>query len=165
MLWVPKRTVSMRRFFWAPKTNVIMMGWIIFKFIYKYFACLYLWWFVCFNTLCPSQQFFSHVGTGLPGLNHYKAEDKVSCSRTQCSASGEARTCNPSIWSQALYHWVTVLLYKRCQIAIFQLSLRFQTKFQSSVSSLFSTLCISPTVSVLKFWTLFSFYFHIKCCF
>ena len=29
---------------------------------------------------------------------------KVSCSRTQCSASGEARTRNLSISSQALYH-------------------------------------------------------------
>ena len=28
----------------------------------------------------------------------------MSCSRTQCSASGEARTRNPSISSQALYH-------------------------------------------------------------
>ena len=28
----------------------------------------------------------------------------VSCSRTQCSASGEARTRNPSISGQALYH-------------------------------------------------------------
>ena len=24
--------------------------------------------FVCFDSLCPSQQFFSHVGTGLPGF-------------------------------------------------------------------------------------------------
>ena len=28
----------------------------------------------------------------------------MSCSRTQRSASGEARTCNPSISGQALYH-------------------------------------------------------------
>ena len=27
--------------------------------------------FVSFDSLLPSQQFFSHVGTGLPGLNHY----------------------------------------------------------------------------------------------
>ena len=31
----------------------------------------------------------------------------MSCSRTQCSAAGEARTSNPSISSQALYHWAT----------------------------------------------------------
>ena len=36
--------------------------------------------------------------------NDFKAEDKVSCSRTQCSASSEARTCSPSNPSQALYH-------------------------------------------------------------
>ena len=27
--------------------------------------------FVCVDSLCPSQQFFSHVGMGLPGLNQY----------------------------------------------------------------------------------------------
>ena len=43
------------------------------------------------NTLCPSQSFFSHVGM-FTGLNQYKAEGKVLCSRTQHSASGEART-------------------------------------------------------------------------
>ena len=43
-------------------------------------------------TLPPSQQFFSHVGmfSCLPGLNQYKAEDKVSSSRTQHSASVES---------------------------------------------------------------------------
>ena len=32
--------------------------------------------FVCFDSLLPSQQLFSHVGTGLPGLNQYSAADK-----------------------------------------------------------------------------------------
>ena len=50
---------------------------------------------VCFDSLRPSQHFFSHVGKGLPGLNQYEAVDKVSCSRTQCSASGEAQTNIP----------------------------------------------------------------------
>ena len=27
--------------------------------------------FVCFDSLHPSKQFFSHVGMGLPGLNQY----------------------------------------------------------------------------------------------
>ena len=35
--------------------------------------------FCSFDSLSCSQQFFSHVGTGLPGLN--QAADKVSCSR------------------------------------------------------------------------------------
>ena len=43
----------------------------------------------CFYSLLPSQQFFSHIRTGLPGLNQYYAEDKVSSSRTQCSAFGD----------------------------------------------------------------------------
>ena len=50
-----------------------------------------------FDSLHPSQQFFSHVGMGLHDLNQYQAEDKVSCSRTQRSASGDAQTHNPSI--------------------------------------------------------------------
>ena len=49
-----------------------------------------------FDSLHPSQQFFSHAGTGLPGLNQYLAQDKVFCSRTQRSASGEAGTRNSS---------------------------------------------------------------------
>ena len=33
--------------------------------------------FVCFDYLRPSQQLFSHVRTGLPGLNEYEAEYNV----------------------------------------------------------------------------------------
>ena len=40
---------------------------------------------VGFDSLCPSQQFFSYVGTGLPGLNQYKVRINFSCSRTQRS--------------------------------------------------------------------------------
>ena len=36
---------------------------------------------VFFNSLHLSQQFFSHVWTGIPGFNQYLAEDKVSCSK------------------------------------------------------------------------------------
>ena len=35
--------------------------------------------FVCSDCLRPSQQSFSHIGTDLPVLNQYKAEDKVAC--------------------------------------------------------------------------------------
>ena len=56
------------------------------------------------------QQFFSYVGTGLPGLNQYQAKINVSCSRTQHSDAGEAWTRSLSASSQALYHWATVLL-------------------------------------------------------
>ena len=61
--------------------------------------------FVWFDSLCSSQHSFSHVGTNLPGLNQYQAEDIVSWSRKQHSVPDEARTCNPS--SQVLYHWAT----------------------------------------------------------
>ena len=33
------------------------------------FVCLFVW----LDSLCPSQQFFSYVGMGLPGLNQYIA--------------------------------------------------------------------------------------------
>ena len=53
---------------------------------------------VQFDSLCPSQNNFSHVGMGLPGLNQYLGVDKVSCSRTHSdSASEETGTSNPSI--------------------------------------------------------------------
>ena len=55
--------------------------------------------FVSFDSLQPSQQFFSYVGMGLPGLNQYYKQGiiHVFCSRGQHSAAGEARTAN--LWS------------------------------------------------------------------
>ena len=41
----------------------------------------------CFEFLHPSQQIFSHNEMSLPGLNQYLVGDKVSCSRTKCSAA------------------------------------------------------------------------------
>ena len=61
------------------------------------------------DSLCPSQQFFSYVWTGLPGLNQYLAKINMSFSRTQHSDTGEAWTHNPSVLSQALHHWATAL--------------------------------------------------------
>ena len=51
-----------------------------------------IWQFVCVGALHRSQQSFSHVKmiSCLPGLNQYEAEDKMSFSRTQHSASGES---------------------------------------------------------------------------
>ena len=46
--------------------------------------------FMSQSTIC------SHVGI-FPGLNQYKAEDKVSCSKTQYSAPGESQTSDTSI--------------------------------------------------------------------
>ena len=59
----------------------------------------------CFDSLCLSQQFFSHAGMGLTRLYKYQAVDKVSCSRTHHSdsAGGEAQTSNPLIPSLTLY--------------------------------------------------------------
>ena len=42
------------------------------KDFYKFFKKI-----VCFDSLHPSQQFFSHVGSGLPRLNQYLTVDKV----------------------------------------------------------------------------------------
>ena len=41
------------------------------------------------STTIPLCSLYIPVNTGLPGLNQYQAEDKVSCSRTQPSASCE----------------------------------------------------------------------------
>ena len=44
MLWVLKRTVSMRLFFWAPKTYVKIDGYEkIYNFTLKFFVYLNLW--------------------------------------------------------------------------------------------------------------------------
>ena len=44
MLWVLKRNISMRRFFWAPKTHVKTDGKDnIYKFTLKFFVYLNLW--------------------------------------------------------------------------------------------------------------------------
>ena len=51
--------------------------------------------FVWFESLRPSQQFFSYVGTGLPRLNPYLARINVSYSRTQCSIAGEIKPATP----------------------------------------------------------------------
>ena len=64
--------------------------------------------FVWFDSLRPSQQVCSYIGTGLPGSNQYLARINVFCSRTQHSNAGEAQTCGPSVSNQALHHWVTV---------------------------------------------------------
>ena len=42
--------------------------------------------------------------SGIFGLNQSYAADKVSCSRSQLSASGESRTSDLSISSLTLYH-------------------------------------------------------------
>ena len=73
---------------------------------------------VWFDSLHPSQQFFSYIRTGLPVLNQYQTRINVSCSRTQCSDAGEAQTSNPSVLSQAPYHWATSLFQKQCQYTI-----------------------------------------------
>ena len=58
-------------------------------------ASVRLFLFVWFCSLLPSQQFFSYVETGFPGMNQYQARINVSCLRTQQSDAVEARTRNP----------------------------------------------------------------------
>ena len=58
---------------------------------------------VCVDSLCPSQQFRNFavmsIISCLPGSSQYKAEDNVSCSRTQLSASSQSLTSDPSTTS------------------------------------------------------------------
>ena len=65
---------------------------------------LFLIWF-----FTSHQQSFSYVGTGLPGLNQYYARINVSCSRTTTQWCRWGTTRDPSVSSQALYHWATAL--------------------------------------------------------
>ena len=54
--------------------------------MFVFFVCFFVVFFL-FDYLRPSQQSFSYVETGLPGLNQYLARINVSCSRTQgCDA-------------------------------------------------------------------------------
>ena len=55
--------------------------------------------FCLFDSLRPSQQSFSYVGTSLPGLNQYYARINVSCSMTRRSDAGEARNRGPLVSS------------------------------------------------------------------
>ena len=73
--------------------------------IFFLFVCLFVW----VKDLCPSQQFFSHIGTFSwiePVLSN---EDEVSCSRTQYYTTGEIQTQDLAIKSLALYQ-----LSQRC---------------------------------------------------
>ena len=83
-------------------------------FIFGTFMLLFVCLFVCLIAFFASNQnFFSYVGTStkVPGLNQYKARINVSCSRTQRSDAGEARTCGVSFSNQALYQSHCAPLY------------------------------------------------------
>ena len=80
--------------------------------------------FVWFDSLHPSQHFFTYVGKGLPGFNHYKARINVSYSRTQSSDAGEARTKK----KQQLYLQLSTLSLSHCTpILIFLAQLLVKT--------------------------------------
>ena len=53
------------------------------------------------DTLRPSQEIFSHVGM-FPGLNQYRIEHNMSCTRAQHGASRETQTNDPFIASRSL---------------------------------------------------------------
>ena len=67
--------------------------------------------YVYFDSIHPSQQ--SLVMWGRVFLVWTSTKQRIRClaqGNNAVSAAGEARTHNPSISSQALYHWVTALL-------------------------------------------------------
>ena len=57
------------------------------------------------------QQSFSYKGMGLPGLNQYICTKLglIFLLKDTTQWCSEAWTCGPSVSSQALYHWATVL--------------------------------------------------------
>ena len=71
---------------------------------------IWLFCLIWYESLHPSRQFFSYVGTGLPRLNQYQARINVTCSSIQHSDAGEALTRGPSVSSQALYYWASFYL-------------------------------------------------------
>ena len=81
---------------------------------------------------------------GLPELNQYLARINVSCSRTQHSDAGDARTHGPSVKSQALYHWATAFPYH---------SITDKTKILMTIGSLRKAKSIAECWSILQyFW-------------
>ena len=66
-----------------PMRSLIIV-WLLVKFVSTLWLC-----FVWFDSLRPSQQLFSYVGTGLSELNQYKAKINVSCPSTQRSDAGD----------------------------------------------------------------------------
>ena len=60
----------------------------------------------------------------------------MSCSRTQCSDSGEALTRGPSVSSQALFHWATALPAVTWD---FQQSLRWYVRSERSLVRAFDS--------------------------
>ena len=90
-----------------------------------------------FDLIMSQSTFFSHVGIGLPGLNQY-LDDKVSCSRTQCSASGETRTHNPLIKSQALYHLAGKLM--RVFLVLYMKAEKFAQKQMFSIQCFYGVI-------------------------
>ena len=73
------------------------------------------------DSLRPSQQSFSYVGTGLPGLNRYQARINVSCSRTQHSDTGEAGTRSPlsfELSTLPLSHCIPFLRIKKNELKL-----------------------------------------------
>ena len=70
MLWVLKRTVSMRRFFWAPKTYAKNFGWEnIYNFMLKFFVYLNLWLKCSMVYTGLEKIFLTYSSFGASGLN------------------------------------------------------------------------------------------------
>ena len=102
--------------------------------------CFFVW----FDSLRPSQQFFSYVVMGLLGLNKYEARINVSCSRTQRSDASEAGTHNPlcpplpSDQDQLCFRWNYMLTTWMLHINRIKIG-----KLQKMFSMTFGLICFS----------------------
>ena len=77
-----------------------------FLFAYIFCFCLFVW----FDSLRPINNLSIKQGQVFLGWTSTKLGSMCLPQGPQCSDAGEARTRGPSVSSQVLYHWSTVLL-------------------------------------------------------
>ena len=71
---------------------------------------------------------------------------------TQCSDAGEARTCNHSVSSQALYHWATALQLIQWRLGCFVASVNAVASGISIDGLLFSYVYMYIDLNVYAFF-------------
>ena len=121
--------------------------------------CLLLFEFDFFYI--PVNNFSVISGQGLPGLNQYKAADKVSCSRTQHSDSASNKQLKLAIPSLMLFQLVS--LGSADQLVPLRSAVKMFAVLLVDFISLLKYLLLIPIIAM---WGLrFSRYHEIKDCF